>query len=104
MAIGKKYGGRKKGTPNRKTSDILNRAERILRLLETQHLEKDIKRIAPAKRIDLHNEMMEYVLPKLSRQEINVTPSKIKIEIVRIENDTPAPKEIAQGPEDGNTE
>ena len=80
----KKIGGRVKGTPNKKTADVINRAERILRLIETKYFDKDIAKISSAQRMILYSDMLEYVAPKLSRQEINGSiNNKISLEIVR---------------------
>lgn len=70
MPEGKKYGGRVKGTPNKKTAEAISRAERILRLIERQYFEKDIKTLTSSQRIFLYSDMLEYVSPKLSRTEV----------------------------------
>jgi len=64
---GIKTGGRKKGTPNKKTAEQLERAEKILQLLETKYLEKDISKLTPNQRVWLFSSMLEYRSPKLSR-------------------------------------
>lgn len=71
MAIGKKTGGRLKGTVNKKTAIQKSRAEKILQLIDDQYFEKDIKRLTPGQRMDLYASMMEYVAPKLSRTAIS---------------------------------
>lgn len=68
---GIKYGGRTKGTPNKKTVDALDRAERILQLIENEYFEKDIKALTSSQRMTLYSEMMEYRTPKLSRREVS---------------------------------
>jgi hypothetical protein len=70
MPIGKKYGGRVKGVPNKKTADQKNRAERILQLIDDQYFDKDIKKLTPSQRMILYSGMLEYVAPKLSRSEL----------------------------------
>lgn len=66
---GVKTGGRKKGSINKRTKDQLDRAERVLGLIESDHLETDIKKISPYQRMILYCDMMEYAIPKLSRTE-----------------------------------
>lgn len=84
MAIGIKTGGRSKGVPNKKTVDQLSRAEKILQLIEKTYFEKDIKELTASQRIVLYADMLEYVSPKLSRQEINGNVNnKVFLEIVR---------------------
>lgn len=84
MAKGEKTGGRIRGTPNKKTAEALSRAERVLQLIEKDYFEKDIKTISSAQRLDLYSSMLEYVAPKLSRQEIRGgLNNKTILEIVR---------------------
>lgn len=83
MANGIKTGGRAKGVLNKKTTEAISRAERILRLIETKYFEKDIAKIKAEKRMDLYASMLEYVAPKLSRSDVNVKLNKITLEIVR---------------------
>src|SRR5690242_2216930 len=82
MPTGVKYGGRRKGTPNKKTAETVARAERILQLLEADYFNADIKKLSPAQRVTLYSDMLEYVAPKLSRTEIS-TPTKKTI-IIRV--------------------
>lgn len=70
MPQGKKYGGRKRGTPNKKTAESISRAEKVLRLIESKHIASDIKALTASQRMILYSSMLEYVSPKLSRQEI----------------------------------
>jgi len=87
MPLGKKYGGRTAGTPNKKTAEAISRAEKILQLIEDDYFEKDIKEITAAQRIDLYSAMLEYVVPKLSRQEIRGgLNNKTILQVVRTAN------------------
>lgn len=84
---GIKTGGRIKGTPNKKTAAQITRAERVLRLIETQYLEKDIKSLTAGQRMILYADMMEYVVPKLARiDHRGGTNDELKITIVRSNN------------------
>lgn len=84
MPEGAKFGGRVKGTPNKKTAEAISRAERILRLIENKYFEKDIAKLSSGKRMDLYSAMLEYVAPKLSRAEVHSkTDNKITLEIIR---------------------
>lgn len=64
---GIKTGGRKKGAVNKKTAEVIDRAGRVLALIESKYLEKDIARLTPGQRVLLYSDMMEYKAPKLSR-------------------------------------
>jgi hypothetical protein len=83
MATGFKSGGRRKGTPNKKTTEQLSRAERILQLIEEDYFESDIKKLSPSQRMNLYSSMLEYVAPKLRRTECGNEDRKIILQIVR---------------------
>ena len=69
---GRKFGGRKKGTPNKDTKAL---RERIEALLDDQwhQLLRDIKQLKPKERVDMVIRLLEYALPKLHRSEIRET-------------------------------
>jgi ribonuclease HII len=64
---GKKFGGRTKGTPNKKTIDALNRAESILQLIESEYLVDDIKKLTSSQRSALYKDLLQYRAPMLTR-------------------------------------
>ncbi len=64
-----KTGGRQKGVVNKKTAQEIDRADRVLNLIESKYLEKDITKLTPGQRMSLYADMMEYKAPKLSRVE-----------------------------------
>lgn len=66
---GRKFGGRKKGTPNKDTATL---REKINNLLEDQWetVLSDMRKLSPKERIDTYTRLMEYSLPKLSRTEV----------------------------------
>lgn len=72
----KKAGGRVKGTPNKRTKEAVERVEWVLSLLEP-HIEKDVRLLSPKDRMMLWNDLQEYVRPKLSRQDTNVTINEV---------------------------
>ena len=81
---GTKTGGRKAGVRNRKTQEEIDRASRILNLIETKYLEADIKKLTPGQRMILYSDMMEYKVPKLSRTEHSGSiKEKVTLTIVR---------------------
>lgn len=84
-------GGRKKGVPNKTTSEI---KEIITRIVGNQleHIEKDLDKIRksdPAEAMRLSQKFIEYVLPKQTRMdligEINHKVDKVVIEIKKNE-------------------
>ena len=84
MPKGQKFGGRTAGVPNKKTAEQISRAERILQLIEADYFETDIETLSSSQRMDLYSSMLEYVSPKLSRQEVKgQVNSKITLNIVR---------------------
>jgi len=61
-----KTGGKTKGTPNKKTQEAVKRVEWVLSLLEPT-LDADIESIKPSERVQLWNDLQEYIRPKLAR-------------------------------------
>lgn len=89
---GTKSGGRSKGTPNKKTADVIDRATRVLELIESEYLEKDIKALTPGQRMILYSDMMEYKVPKLSRTELQGgTKNEMVIRVIRSANKAEPP-------------
>lgn len=89
---GVKSGGRTKGTPNKKTADVIDRVSRVLEIIESDYLEKDIKKLTPGQRMNLYADLLEYKAPKLSRTELRGgTKDELKITIVRSNNKSQQP-------------
>jgi hypothetical protein len=65
---GKKFGGRKKGTPNKDTAILRERIDALLQD-EWDNILTDLKELKPKERIDVFTTLLEYSLPKLSRTE-----------------------------------
>lgn len=68
---GQKFGGRKKGTPNKDTAQLRERIENLLEDNWDEILE-DMKQLSPKDRIDTYTKLLEYALPKLSRMEASI--------------------------------
>ena len=66
---GKKFGGRKKGTPNKETKAL---RERITALLDNRWEDflNDLDKLSEKERVDTVIRLLEYALPKLSRSEV----------------------------------
>jgi hypothetical protein len=54
-----KHGGRKRGVPNRITSDL----RQLLSDAANEYLQRDLKALQPAKRAELIVRMLPYILP-----------------------------------------
>lgn len=67
---GKKFGGRKKGTPNKDTKKLRQKVD-ILLSEKWEQLENDLKELKPKDRIEVYIKLLEYALPKLNRTELN---------------------------------
>lgn len=70
MPAGQKFGGRSKGVPNKKTAEEIDRAKKIMLIIEDNFLEDDLDAISPRDRMNLYSSLLEYVQPKLARTEI----------------------------------
>lgn len=64
-----KIGGRKKGTLNKKTASIRSRIEKLVDS-EYEAVLSDLKELSPKDRVNAFISMLEFVLPKLNRSEI----------------------------------
>ena len=93
MARGYKTGGRAKGTPNKLTQEFRGRVQ----LLLDDNWEKlidDFENLTSKERIDSMLKLLEYCLPKLSRNEfhevsdinelLRMSPQERKDEILRL--------------------
>lgn len=69
MAIGRKTGGRVKGTPNKSTAERRERVSAVLNLL-FESVEVDIKQLSPKDRTNLLTDLLEFDIPKLNRTEV----------------------------------
>ena len=61
---GKKYGGRKKGTPNKLTKELRTLLKDVL-FYELENIEERLDQLEPKQRIELVIKLMPYVFPKL---------------------------------------
>ena len=59
--------GRPKGTPNKVTSDLKNRLQKII---DGYEIESDLKQLEPKDRLVIIERLMQYVIPK--QQSINI--------------------------------
>lgn len=70
MAHGYKSGGRKKGTPNKDTSEKKQRIELVLSMLD-ETIENDLYKIGPIERVKIWATLQEFIRPKLARTTIS---------------------------------
>lgn len=61
---GKKYGGRKKGTPNKLTKELRSVLKDVI-YNELENIEERLDELEPKQRIELMIKLMPYVFPKL---------------------------------------
>ena len=62
---GKKYGGRKKGTPNRMTKELRSVLKDVL-YEEIEALQERLDALNPKERVELLIKLMPYALPKVT--------------------------------------
>jgi hypothetical protein len=94
---GKKFGGRKKGTPNKTTKEIRNAFQLIIDN-NLNNIDKWLNEIAetnPEKAITIILNISEYVLPKLNKVEVekstkddyeNMTDEELDAELKKLES------------------
>ncbi|TXG36985.1 hypothetical protein [Seonamhaeicola maritimus] len=71
MAKGLKTGGRKKGTPNKVTSNIREWLEKLINKNRLQ-IERDIKALEPKERLQILEKFMQYTIPKMQSVQTTV--------------------------------
>lgn len=62
---GKKYGGRKKGTPNRMTKELRSVLKDLM-FEELENLKEHLDTLRPKERIELIIKLMPFILPKVN--------------------------------------
>ncbi|MDG2058574.1 MAG: hypothetical protein P8J34_00270 [Flavobacteriales bacterium] len=63
---GKKYGGRKKGTPNRLTKELRTILKNVL-YNEFENIEAHLDSLEPKQRIELLIKLIPFILPKVDK-------------------------------------
>lgn len=77
---GNQYGnGRPKGSQNKTTAQIKEYLMQLAEAIESD-LINDIELLSPGERVKTYLSIMEYLLPKLSRQDITTADSDNKVE------------------------
>lgn len=66
---GNKHAGSRKGIPNKRTKEAIERVEWVLGVLE-ETLEADLKKLSPSQKTLMWKDLQEYVRPKLARTEM----------------------------------
>lgn len=70
---GKKFGGRKKGTPNKKTDEIRNAFQALVsdKIPELSKWLDEVAQDNPEKALDIIIKFSDFVIPKLQRTELS---------------------------------
>ncbi len=71
--------GRPLGVKNKRTRKQLDRAEKVLRMIESKFLEYDIEKLTPIQRATLWKDLLEYAMPRKARMEHEGINQDIKI-------------------------
>lgn len=71
-----KTGGRKKGTPNIVTADLRERVMGLLAAM-SETIEADISALEPRERVATYGRLLEFVLPKMQRHQVESKPQEI---------------------------
>lgn len=76
MALGKKTGGRKAGTPNKTTAITKEAISKIIDEYNSSGLmQSDLMGLEPRDRLDIAVKLMSYVLPKVQSVALDVSGS-----------------------------
>ena len=68
---GKKFGGRKKGTPNKVTKEIRSVLKDLI-YYELDQIEKQLNQLEPKERLEILIKLMAYALPKVEGVSYNL--------------------------------
>ena len=77
---GNNYGKGNKRGQGKKTTEAIERIEKVLALLE-ETLDADIEALSEKDRVHLWNDLQEYIRPKLSRTESKISVDESITEI-----------------------
>lgn len=77
MAIGKKTGGRTKGTPNKTTSEIRDHYQNLINS-NLPLLEDDLKSLEPLQRLKMIIELSKFVVPTLKATDLRLNNNESK--------------------------
>lgn len=80
---GNKFAGNRKGVPNKRTIESVQRIEWVLGKLE-ETLEYDLTQISSLERVKLWDNLQEYIRPKLARTELTTNDNTVNF-IVKID-------------------
>lgn len=69
---GKKFGGRKKGTPNKTTEEIRENFQ-LLVSNNLEQLEEDLNELEPEKRVKMIIELSKFVIPTLKATDLKTS-------------------------------
>ena len=84
----KKVGGRKKGTPNKVSSDLKSRVKLFLDH-NFQQIENDLLELQPSERVRFFIKLMEFVVPKQQKMELDTNETTECIKVVFKETGVP---------------
>lgn len=70
MAAGMKTGGRRKGTPNKKTAEIKDKIADLLGQYQQDQMFDDFMYLRPSERLKLFASLSEFLAPKLNRTTV----------------------------------
>lgn len=70
MATGQKTGGRKKGTPNKKTTEVRDKISDLLGQYKQDQMVEDFMELRAGERLKLFASLSEFLAPKLNRTTV----------------------------------
>lgn len=84
---GKKFGGRKKGTPNKTTEEIRENFQQLV-TNNLEQLEEDLKELEPEKRVKLIIELSKFVIPTLRATDLTTSDESMQPVIINLGSGT----------------
>ncbi len=72
--MGTRYGGRKKGTPNKVTQTMREKIKDILdNYVDSGLMDSDLQKVKPVERLMIAEKLMQYSIPKLQSVEAEIS-------------------------------
>jgi hypothetical protein len=69
---GKKFGGRKEGTPNKLTRELRGELKNFISK-ELENLSSNFEQITPKERIELLSKLLPYAMPKVTPESFEIS-------------------------------
>ncbi|MEI6696896.1 MAG: hypothetical protein WCO13_12615 [Bacteroidota bacterium] len=75
-------GTKPKGSVNKTVAEMKERLQNMINSYEEDQMIADFKKLRPAEKLRIMNELLEYLIPKLNKSDFNINTEKDEIIIM----------------------